>query len=691
MSELAIRPYVSYEGEGAYPATNRLVVVYRVHREGGGASSAWLAHTGEDGALHPLFDDYDSPTCNRVSCYRHPTKGDLFSIDKFKRPHDVRQDVASLYKHPMTFKKGELVGLFLLAERGGHLGDVSLAKLRAEGLLRKRTIGEKPSSSNGKAGQEASSLRRAREDKQYWVALPCDYDSYLFRLRGIVQRLDALIKQSRDSLGRLLYCSALIDQLEQHLHAQRKARYQYWFLKLSDKPPAVRVARARKSGIETELLVAELVQPMREQVARDLSRVGPLYQRRLDECGSELARILFSKPHHDAFRRRFARELEGHQEIEGHVRRTYERAYVLASRTSSGGRLHQGHIRPLLDAVAKNKNKSRDEMGQALLKVAESVGWTKTLGDGVIEIVYAYAAHDRSAALTALRHDVTTAMYFLESKGLATDAKKLEKLLDDSMLHLKKVEAEEFVVKAKWAEASPKVLGAIVAALKVGSLIAKEKPTIREKVDAASEVAGSLADVSESKALAGLWPKSAGVAANKGLATVSSALSWGLAVHELYAKAGEGDGLDMAIAAVSYCGKTFTLGGQTALLMGNLPLAAALTAIGKACELAATVVGGVLCWIRDYKTEQLAAYDQVLTALKSADVRDSYHNGYRVASRERVDRTGYFKSKIAPDDCALAAAKKEWTRSLSSQYVTVQDLLTHHFSNKTWGLVERLP
>ena len=689
MRHIAVTPRICYEGEGTFPARNRLVIVYRIHREGGGVADAWLAHTGDDGRLHPLFDDYQSPSFNKVTCVKHTGFGEFFTVENFKRPYDAKKEPLCLYKHPMKFRSGELVGMVFVPAKTPPQS-IPLAALRKEGLVRKGYIAGPQVSAPSKSGatRRLASLRRVKGARHYWLALPCDYASYLARLRGQVQRLNALLKKYQDRLGNLLYCSALIDQLAQHLEAQRRARYQTWFMKFSNKPNTTRVKLAQRSGMESELLRTELIVPMQKNVELDIKRIRKVFQNRIDRCGEELNRILVSRPHNEAFERRFAKELEEHEEIDGHVRRTYEHAYVLASRTSSGRKLYHGHVKPLLDLARKNKDKSKQQAREALLELDESVGWAKKFTEGVVECVYAYADSKLSTGLARLQRDLLGAMYFLQCKGLATNVSGLAERLEHPGTRAQQVDVDDYIVKTKKTEAVRKVLRALMSALKAGVTLNEKKLVIREKLGGSNEVAGCLVDLGKSEAMKGMWSERELTLRNSA-ATVASVLDWGFSLDTLYQTARKTGGLDMAIATVTYAGKSFVMVGQTLSLAGMIGPGAALLGLGKAINLAATIGGTALRWIRDYEGPQMNGYSTTLKALEKADKHDRYHDSYRNAKRQRANDTDFHLQKVFINEDAARAAGQQWcTGLISRKYMKLEEMIQKkYFYAKEWGLV----
>jgi len=700
MKDSEIVPYICYEGEGAYPARNRYLIVYRMVREGKAVRlRAHLAHTGLDGKLHPLFDDFKNPSFNKVAFRGGKRKGDRFLIQSAKNVHEVKKTPKALYKHAITFRQGEFVGIIPLPIRWMFTQAILIDEHHAAGTIREGYVLKPPEGT--KSTKTFPTFRRPWDKKRCWFPIPCDYPTYLARMSMLTHELDKISKKAGQDIGRLLYCSALVQQMDQYIHARQKVRFWHWYryaaekhpTKTSDNAATQRTKSAyyrrvvNRSVVETELIRKTLVAPMVKEVARELNTRGYAYQRKLDERGRLLARILNSSRHEQAFEKRFATELKQGKSIPGNVRMAYSAAYALTSRTAYGAALYRSHIQNLLRLVLKNRRRSKEQLSDEIKKCADVPEWVKTLREGLIDVVYSFGCHDSSKLRTGVRNELLGAMYLLQHHRVAANVKKLETLLTSGTVHKVNVEAAEFIVASKRNRALQSVLDAIIVDQKAASSASKQKKDLIKAIESTKTVTGALVSLGKSGPLQPYLPAGAKIAAAKGPGTLFRPLDWAFGVRKLYQTAGDGDGLEMTIGAVSHLGNSIAVVGQGALLMGNLPLGLALIGYGDAIRLAASVAGPALRWIRNYEAKHFAAFKETVAALQSADTADHFHVIYRNVSTTKVSKTNYFSTQIYPNEAARAAARKEWM-TLSSGYMRGDDFIKMYFRKKHWGLVE---
>jgi len=661
MAERVIVPYICYEGEGNYPAAGRYVIWYRCARSIGQTQlpelvECHLAFTDDKGRLHPLEDDYENPSINKVTLEDLST-GRVFIIDNFKPWTEVKKSSA-IYDVPVRLGAADFVGMFFVHPY--FWGQISLKELLDKDLIRE-----------GKILRGKDSPKFPTKEEKYWIALPCDYLDYFVRMQALIKELDKRLKAARKRIGFLIACSSLVDQARNLIAARGQNAWNSYFLKLGKER-----AKASYVFFETKLLQDELIKPLKDVISRRMKTACEIANKRINEVAEELVRLLKNPRHNQTYNQYFK-----NRDVTIQFRESYMHAYSLLSRSDKGEKIYVEHIKEFLDQC---NTKDKGKVTKAIESIKDKASWIKDLKDEIFDIVTAYGTLKLSKELTALRTDLVAASRFLESKGIAHDIDKLEEELNKSIVSptKRRVDASEYFTSPEESRGL-KAFNAGVNALIITNLLIKDHETIKDKMESAKEIVEVMEDLSDVEWIKNRIP--AAPVIKKSLGLIADTMDWGLSIHELYKAADTGKGDEFSLSVASYCGKGLVLGGGIMSFTPFAPLGLVLVGVGGAIDLLSDVAGFVI----SYKSADLKKFEWVFDKIQNLDQNDEIHVHFRVLSKKKVSDTKYYKDLIKEPELKKAADTK-WTSTWGSTPLTINEIVEKYFNNHYWGLIEEL-
>jgi len=662
MAERVIVPYICYEGEGNYPAAGRYVIWYRCARSIGQTQlpelvECHLAFTDDKGRLHPLEDDYENPSINKVTL-KDLSTGRVFIIDNFKPWTEVKKSSA-IYDVPVRLGAADFVGMFFVHPY--TWGQISLKELLDKDLIRE-----------GKILRGKDSPKFPTKEEKYWIALPCDYLDYFVRMQALIKELDKRLKAARKRIGFLIACSSLVDQARNLIAARGQNAWNSYFLKLGKEEKA----KASYVFFETKLLQDELIKPLKDVISRRMKTACEIANKRINEVAEELARLLKNPRHNQTYNQYFK-----NRDVPKEFLESYMHAYSLLSRSDKGEKIYVEHIKEFLDQC---NTKDKGKVTKAIESIKDKASWIKDLKDEIFDIVTAYGTLKLSKELTALRTDLVAASRFLESKGIAHDIDKLEEELNKSIVSptKRRVDASEYFTSPEESRGL-KAFNAGVNALIITNLLIKDHETIKDKMESAKEIVEVMEDLSDVEWIKNRIP--AAPVIKKSLGLIADTMDWGLSIHELYKAADTGKGDEFSLSVASYCGKGLVLGGGIMSFTPFAPLGLVLVGVGGAIDLLSDVAGFVI----SYKSADLKKFEWVFDKIQNLDQNDEIHVHFRVLSKKKVSDTKYYKDLIKEPELKKAADTK-WTSTWGSTPLTINEIVEKYFNNHYWGLIEEL-
>jgi len=662
MAERVIVPYICYEGEGNYPAAGRYAIWYRCARSIGQTQlpelvECHLAFTDDKGRLHPLEDDYENPSINKVTL-KDLSTGRVFIIDNFKPWTEVKKSSA-IYDVPVRLGAADFVGMFFVHPY--TWGQISLKELLDKDLIRE-----------GKILRGKDSPKFPTKEEKYWIALPCDYLDYFVRMQALIKELDKRLKAARKRIGFLIACSSLVDQARNLIAARGQNAWNSYFLKLGKEEKA----KASYVFFETKLLQDELIKPLKDVISRRMKTACEIANKRINEVAEELARLLKNPRHNQTYNQYFK-----NRDVPKEFLESYMHAYSLLSRSDKGEKIYVEHIKEFLDQC---NTKDKGKVTKAIESIKDKASWIKDLKDEIFDIVTAYGTLKLSKELTALRTDLVAASRFLESKGIAHDIDKLEEELNKSIVSptKRRVDASEYFTSPEESRGL-KAFNAGVNALIITNLLIKDHETIKDKMESAKEIVEVMEDLSDVEWIKNRIP--AAPVIKKSLGLIADTMDWGLSIHELYKAADTGKGDEFSLSVASYCGKGLVLGGGIMSFTPFAPLGLVLVGVGGAIDLLSDVAGFVI----SYKSADLKKFEWVFDKIQNLDQNDEIHVHFRVLSKKKVSDTKYYKDLIKEPELKKAADTK-WTSTWGSTPLTINEIVEKYFNNHYWGLIEEL-
>jgi len=703
----------------SHVAYHQYVLFYRLERDyfRTGKDSerifACLAYTDGDGCLHPITvrimrSNGVEEKVNRVAVARDPDTGKfIFQITKFTDYTKVRNNRLGriFYNYKLTVPPRHDFGLFFWSPNlshkppnggeniygsGRHIYETDLKRA---GLLYKR-----------RDTHVLKSLKRKR--RVHPVYISSQYPIYHDALMRLTRSLNYHVESGRKQIGALMTSSTCLDQMLNRINKTGRVRYNHWFLAATPskaRPEAERLKQKHQLGhwgtFETRLLQDEFIKPLQDKVGRYVVARKGTALRNIRFTGNMLYQLMWCKAHQDAFNSYFASELgKSKPNIPEKVRQLYTNAYRLLSRSEKGEKLYTEQVQPFLKAWSPKKKKPTPR------QVAGYVPFVRTLHSDLLGVVEAYSflkvsrKLKRLAKMKNLAEEMVEATNYLESLGLARNAKSLENELIAAAKANRAIDPKQFLTDAPNSIAV-RAFNKIASTIKVINAVATindNKKKLADKVGSVKDVidVGSELIESQSKNI----PAAARYAKMGG--TVSASLDWALTIEPMYAAADQGDLLEYSYSVVSFSGKGIVMGGHLLNLVRFLRLGVAgpwgmpIAAVG----MAITILDIIYKEIKEYKSEDYQQFLKSEAIFKRACKEAGRHGKlllalYNEKSKTFAPATQFALRQAERDDADVEKAlkdgiKEEWGRRTIA--VGNKSIIYKYFHGETWGVAEHL-